>query len=169
MDLWEKCRFKQRPQKQQKFSIQEHRSALRPCAIADRQSQHKIRIQSADRKPRVQKRNGNFRKKLEKSGKKIFEKNFSKVLDFVEIRRISTMVAPFNYTTLFPVCQQAIFTKIKLPLWAVLLYILFGFFNVCGGWVLGWLILLTIPIYYWICELLKPKKSDCCGHNCNCE
>lgn len=49
------------------------------------------------------------------------------------------------------------------PVLTAILYIIFGFFNICGGWALGWLIFLTIPIYYSIGDMIVKKDlSEFC-------
>ena len=43
----------------------------------------------------------------------------------------------------------------------IIAYILFGFFNVCGGWAFGWMIFLTIPLYYTLVSaIFKRRPSD---------
>ncbi len=48
------------------------------------------------------------------------------------------------------------FNDFPFPVLTVILYLIFGFFNLCGGWAYGWLVFLTIPLYYTlinaICE-----------------
>lgn len=41
----------------------------------------------------------------------------------------------------------------------VLAYIFFGFFNVCGGWGFGWMIFLTIPLYYSLVTAIHKRKA----------
>ena len=44
------------------------------------------------------------------------------------------------------------------PMLTVIAYILFGFFNICGGWGYGWIIFLTIPVYYSLIESFKKRN-----------
>ncbi len=50
---------------------------------------------------------------------------------------------------------------IPYPIVAVILYIVFGFVNILGGFAWGWLILLTIPLYYTLLTAIErhaPQK-----------
>lgn len=46
------------------------------------------------------------------------------------------------------------------PVVVVIAYILMGYFNVLGGWAVGWVVFLTIPVYYWICSLFRHKNKN---------
>ncbi len=37
-------------------------------------------------------------------------------------------------------------------------YLLFGFYNVCGGWALSWIIFVTIPVYYSFVEAIYRRR-----------
>ncbi len=37
-------------------------------------------------------------------------------------------------------------------------YLLFGFYNICGGWAHSWIIFITIPIYYSLVEAIYNRK-----------
>ncbi len=39
-----------------------------------------------------------------------------------------------------------------------ILYLLFGFYNVCGGWALSWIIFVTIPVYYSFVEAIYKRR-----------
>ena len=39
-----------------------------------------------------------------------------------------------------------------------LLYLIFGFYNICGGWELSWIIFVTIPVYYTLVEAIYKKR-----------
>ena len=39
-----------------------------------------------------------------------------------------------------------------------LLYLVFGFYNILGGWALSWVIFITIPIYYSLVEAIYKRK-----------
>lgn len=49
---------------------------------------------------------------------------------------------------------------IPYPIITVVAYILFGYFNVCGGWAYGWIIFLTIPLYYSIVEAVRKRDAN---------
>ena len=43
---------------------------------------------------------------------------------------------------------------------AITAYVLFGIFNVCGGWSLGWIVLLTIPLYYSLGSAIVHRNAS---------
>lgn len=43
---------------------------------------------------------------------------------------------------------------------AVALYLIFGFLNICGGWAAGWLVLLSIPIYYTLVDAVCHRRPN---------
>lgn len=51
------------------------------------------------------------------------------------------------------------FKKFPYPVLAVIAYLLFGFFNVCGGWAYGWIVFLTVPLYYTTIEAIIKKDA----------
>lgn len=40
----------------------------------------------------------------------------------------------------------------------VIAYLVFGFYNICGGWALSWIIFVTIPIYYSFVEAVYKRR-----------
>jgi len=48
--------------------------------------------------------------------------------------------------------------KLPYPIVTVVAYILFGTFNVMGGWGWGWIVFLTIPLYYTLVEAIIRRK-----------
>ena len=52
------------------------------------------------------------------------------------------------------------FSAFPFPVITLIAYLGFGFWNVCGGWAWGWLVFLTIPIYYSLVESVFCKKAD---------
>lgn len=46
------------------------------------------------------------------------------------------------------------------PVVAVAAYLAFGFLDICGGWKYGWLVFLTIPIYYTLVEAILKKNAS---------
>ena len=49
---------------------------------------------------------------------------------------------------------------IPYPLITIIAYMLFGFFNVCGGWAWGWIVFLTIPIYYTLITAIERRDAN---------
>ena len=43
------------------------------------------------------------------------------------------------------------------PVLVTIAYLLFGSFNICGGWAFGWIIFLTIPLYYSLIEAISKR------------
>lgn len=50
------------------------------------------------------------------------------------------------------------FKRFPYPILALLAYLAFGFWNVCGGWAAGWVVFLTVPIYYSILNAIQKKN-----------
>ncbi len=46
------------------------------------------------------------------------------------------------------------------PALTVIAYLLFGFFNVCGGWAWGWIVFLTIPLYYTLVDAIQKRNAN---------
>ena len=46
------------------------------------------------------------------------------------------------------------------PVLVTIAYLLFGSFGVCGGWGYGWIIFLTIPLYYSVVEAISKRDAD---------
>jgi len=51
------------------------------------------------------------------------------------------------------------FRAFPYPILVTLAYLMFGLLNVGGGWSLGWLIFLTIPLYYTLVESIFMKNG----------
>lgn len=49
--------------------------------------------------------------------------------------------------------------KFPYPILAVIAYLLFGYFNVMGGWAFGWIVFLTIPLYYTLVEAILRRDA----------
>lgn len=49
---------------------------------------------------------------------------------------------------------------VPYALFTVLLYLLFGIFDICGGWAVGWIIFLTIPLYYTLIDAICRKNPE---------
>lgn len=52
------------------------------------------------------------------------------------------------------------FQAFPFPVLTLIAYLVFGFMNICGGWVYGWLVFLLIPIYYSLVDSIFSKKAD---------
>lgn len=55
---------------------------------------------------------------------------------------------------------QKFFNNFPYPVLTVIAYLLFGFFNVCGGWAYGWLVFLTIPLYYTLISAVCERNAS---------
>lgn len=54
--------------------------------------------------------------------------------------------------------HKNIWLKLPYPIVTVIAYILFGTLNVMGGWAFGWIVFLTIPLYYTLVEAIIKRK-----------
>ena len=54
--------------------------------------------------------------------------------------------------------ESSIWMKLPYPIVTVIAYILFGVFDVMGGWAFGWIVFLTIPLYYTLVEAILRRK-----------
>lgn len=54
---------------------------------------------------------------------------------------------------------HSFFKHFPYPLLAATAYLAFGCLNICGGWAFGWLILLTIPLYYTAVSALFHRNA----------
>ena len=54
--------------------------------------------------------------------------------------------------------KNNIWRKLPYPIITIAAYILFGVFNVMGGWAWGWIVFLTIPLYYTLVEAILRRK-----------
>ncbi len=52
------------------------------------------------------------------------------------------------------------FQAFPFPVLTVIAYLIFGFWNICGGWAYGWLVFLLIPIYYSLVDSIFTRKAD---------
>ena len=49
---------------------------------------------------------------------------------------------------------------VPYPIIALIAYLLFGYFNVCGGWAFGWIVFLTIPVYYSLVDAIRKRNAS---------
>ena len=54
--------------------------------------------------------------------------------------------------------RGSLWLKLPYPIVTVIAYILFGTLNVMGGWSYGWIIFLTIPLYYTLVKAILMRK-----------
>jgi transcriptional regulator with XRE-family HTH domain len=48
--------------------------------------------------------------------------------------------------------------EVPYPIICALAYLIFGFYDICGGWALSWIIFVTIPVYYTFVEAIYKKR-----------
>ena len=56
--------------------------------------------------------------------------------------------------------QKNFFNQFPYPFLTVLVYLIFGFLNICGGWAYGWLVFLTIPLYYTLITAICNRDAS---------
>ena len=61
---------------------------------------------------------------------------------------------------LFKSNAENFFHKFPYPILTVIAYLLFGFFNIYGGWAYGWLVFLTIPLYYTLISAVCERNAS---------
>ena len=54
--------------------------------------------------------------------------------------------------------KKRFWLEVPYPLICAVAYLIFGFYNICGGWGLSWIIFLTIPVYYSFVEAIYKRK-----------
>lgn len=55
--------------------------------------------------------------------------------------------------------HKSIWLKLPYPIVTVIAYVLFGTFDVMGGWAFGWIVFLTIPLYYTLVEAIIKRRA----------
>lgn len=55
--------------------------------------------------------------------------------------------------------ERNIWMRLPYPIVTVIAYILFGFLNIMGGWGYGWIVFLTIPLYYTLVEAILKRRA----------
>lgn len=48
--------------------------------------------------------------------------------------------------------------EMPYPIICVVAYLIFGFYNILGGWALSWVIFVTIPLYYSLIECIYKRR-----------
>lgn len=48
--------------------------------------------------------------------------------------------------------------EVPFPIICAIAYLIFGFYNIYGGWALSWVIFITIPIYYSFVEAIYKRR-----------
>ncbi len=54
--------------------------------------------------------------------------------------------------------HRSMWLKLPYPIVTIIAYVLFGTFNVMGGWHYGWIVFLTIPLYYTLVEAIIKRR-----------
>jgi HTH-type transcriptional regulator/antitoxin HipB len=57
-----------------------------------------------------------------------------------------------------PVKKSRFWLQIPYAIICVIAYLVFGFYNLFGGWALSWIVFITIPIYYSFVEAIYDRK-----------
>lgn len=83
-------------------------------------------------------------------------KNVHIGMDDVTISENGHIVSPKK-----PIDSRAyrFFKRFPYPIITVIAYLLFGSFEILGGWGLGWLVFLTIPLYYTLIDAIASKNA----------
>lgn len=55
---------------------------------------------------------------------------------------------------------QCILHKLPFAPFIVVLYLIFGFLDICGGWSAGWIIILAIPVYYTLADAVARRDPN---------
>lgn len=55
---------------------------------------------------------------------------------------------------------QCILHKLPFAPFIAVLYLIFGFLDICGGWAAGWIILLAIPVYYTLADAVARRDPN---------
>lgn len=50
--------------------------------------------------------------------------------------------------------------KFPYPVLCIVLYVIFGFYDILGGWGLAWILFFTIPLYYTFIEAVRKKDAS---------
>jgi transcriptional regulator with XRE-family HTH domain len=48
--------------------------------------------------------------------------------------------------------------EVPYPIICVVAYLIFGCYDICGGWALSWIIFVTVPVYYSFVEAIYKKR-----------
>lgn len=56
--------------------------------------------------------------------------------------------------------KKNFFLAFPFPIIVIIAYLLFGVFDVCGGFAFGWIVFLTIPLYYTLVEAIIKKNPS---------
>ena len=52
------------------------------------------------------------------------------------------------------------FQRFPYPILSLIIYLIFGFCDICGGWAYSWIIFLTIPLYYTLVSAIYKRRPD---------
>ena len=74
--------------------------------------------------------------------------------------------APLPNGHIFPKNNKTIsklhsaFEHFPYPILTVIVYLIFGCLDICGGWAFGWLVFLTIPLYYTLISAFFNRNAS---------
>ena len=63
-------------------------------------------------------------------------------------------------TRLTPESPDEELTKLLWPILCGILYLLMGFLDILGGWGIGWLIFMTVPLYYTLGAAIRTRNAE---------
>ncbi len=52
------------------------------------------------------------------------------------------------------------FKHFPYPILTVIAYMIFGFLDICGGWAFGWLVFLSVPLYYTLVSAIFNRNAS---------
>ena len=64
----------------------------------------------------------------------------------------------FKATVEKPKSKLKFWLEVPYAIFCTIAYLVFGFYDICGGWALSWIIFVTIPIYYSLVEAIYSKR-----------
>ena len=56
--------------------------------------------------------------------------------------------------------RHNVWMMLPYPFVAIAAYLAFGFLDICGGWAYGWIVFLTIPIYYTLVDAIQKRNAS---------
>ena len=74
--------------------------------------------------------------------------------------------APLSNGHIFPKNNKTVsklhsaFKHFPYPILTVIAYLIFGCFDICGGWVFEWLVFLTVPLYYTLVSAIFNRNAS---------
>lgn len=56
--------------------------------------------------------------------------------------------------------KQCILHRLPFAPFIIVLYLIFGLLDICGGWAAGWIIILAIPVYYTLADAVARRDPN---------